>query len=211
MLVDRPAGPLRRSVRIAGGSGRRSRRDSRVKMRYPLPECRPPWGHVGSGRRAVCHQRALDHRRSRRRGGTCCSRIGRRSRCCAPKGMACGRSPAAWSGPHRPSPGSCGGTRLPVGAVWTTGRPVARRAICPPPKAGQAGGQPGAAAVRAGSSGRHGRRPGRGGGSRAGRDVEGPPSRTPAGPTMGHGVEPGTDRSPPAARLSGRSDDAHQP
>jgi hypothetical protein len=55
---------------------------------------------------------------------------------------------------------------------------TARRAICPPPKAGQA--EPGAAAVRPGSSGRHGRRPGRGGGSRAGRDVEGPPSRAPA-------------------------------
>ena len=53
---------------------------------------------------------------------------------CVPKGMACGRSPAAWGGPHRPSPGSCGGTRLPVAAVWTTGRrphsgtPTARRA-----------------------------------------------------------------------------------
>src|SRR4051812_49988760 len=58
---------------------------------------------------------------------------------------------------------------------------------------------------------RHGRRPGRGGGSRAGRDVEGPPSRAPAGPTMGHGVEPGTDRPAPAARLSGGPDDAHQP
>jgi hypothetical protein len=44
-----------------------------------------------------------------------------------------------------------------------------------------------------------------------GRDVEGPPSRAPAGPTMGHGVESGTDRPPPAARLSGGPDDAHQP
>ena len=187
-------------------------RDKRVRMRHLWQECRPRWGHVGSERRAACHQRGLHHRRSRLRGGTCCSRSGRRSLSCGPKGMACGRSPAAWSGPHRPSPGSCGGTRLPAEAVWTIGRrPHSGTPTARPPPAGQAGGQPGAAAVRAGSSGRHGRRPGRGGGSRAGRDVEGPPSRAPAGPTMGHGVEPGTDRSAPAARLSRGPDDAHQP
>ena len=130
MLFDRQAGRPWRSVRIAGGSGRRSRRDSRVKMRYLSRECRPPWGHVGSGRRAACHQRGLHHHRSRLRGGTCCSRSGRRSRCCGPKGMACGRSPAAWSGPHRPSPGSCGGMPPPAGAVWTIGRrAVARRPL----------------------------------------------------------------------------------
>ena len=33
----------------------------------------------------------------------------------------------------------------------------------------------------------------------------------PAGPAVGQGVEPGTDCSPPAARLSRGSDDAHQP
>jgi hypothetical protein len=135
MLFNRQAGPLRRSVRIAGGSGLRSRRDSQVKMRYLSRECRPPWGHVGSGRRAACHQRGLHHHRSRLRGATCCSRIARRSRCCGPKGMACGRSPAGWSGPPRPSPGNCGGMPPPAAAVWTTGRrphsgtPTARRAV----------------------------------------------------------------------------------
>ena len=46
-----------------------------------------------------------------------------------------------------------------------------------------------------------GRRPERGGGARARRAVEGPPARASAGPALGHGVEPGTDRPPPAARL----------
>ncbi len=211
MLFNHQADRPWRSVRIAGGSGRRSRQGSRAKMRHPLQECRPPWGHVGSGRRAACHQRGLHHRRSRLRGGTCGSRIGRRSLSCVPKGMACGRSPAAWSGPHRPSPGNCGRHPQRWPGVSSDDRTVACRPLGAPPKAGQAGGQPGAAAVRAGSSGRHRRRSGRGGGSRAGRDVEGPPSRTPAGPTMGHGVESGTDRSPPAARLSRGPDDAHQP
>ena len=37
-------------------------------MRHLWQECRPRWGHVGSERRAACHQRGLDHRRSRLRG-----------------------------------------------------------------------------------------------------------------------------------------------
>ena len=40
--------------------------------------------------------------------------------------------------------------------------------------------------------------------SPAGRAVEGPPARAAAGAAMGHGVEPGADRSAPAARLSRR-------
>jgi hypothetical protein len=112
--------------------------------------------------REACHQRGLDHHRSRLRGGTCCSRSGRRLLSCGPRGMACGRSPAGWSGPHRPSPGNCGGMPPPAAVAWIIGRPVARRPLGAP--AGQAGGQSGAAAIRAGSSGRHGHHPGRGGG-----------------------------------------------
>ena len=40
-----------------------------------------------------------------------------------------------------------------------------------------------------------------GSGARARRAVEGPPAWAAAGPTVGHGVEPGTDRPPLAARL----------
>ena len=211
MLFDRQAGRPWRSVRIAGGSGLRSRRDSRVKMRYLLPECRPPWGHVGSGRRAACHQRGLHHHRSRLRGGTCCSRIGRRSRCCVPKGMASGRSPAAWGGPPRPSPGNCGGMPPPAAVAWSIGRqphsgmPTARRAAKPAKLAvnpalrqyvqDRLAGTvvaPDGAAVHGPAVTWKGRR-------------HGPRQE------MGHGVEPGTDRSAPAARLSGGPDDAHQP
>ena len=83
-------------------------------------------------------------------------------------------------------------------------RAVARRAGRAPSEAGEAGGQRGAAELRAGPAGRRGRRPGRGRGPRAGRALEGPPARAAAGPAMGQGVEPGADRPAPAARLSRR-------
>jgi hypothetical protein len=90
-------------------------------------------------------------------------------------------------------------------------RAVARRAGRAASEAGEAGGRRGAAALRAGPAGRRGRRPGRSRGPRAGRALEGPAARAAAGPAMGQGVEPAADRPSPAARLSRRWDDAHQP
>jgi hypothetical protein len=83
-------------------------------------------------------------------------------------------------------------------------RAVARRAGRAASEAGEAGGQRGAAALRAGPAGRRGRRPGRSRGPRAGRALEGPAARAAAASAMGQGVEPGADRSSPAARLSRR-------
>ena len=61
---------------------------------------------------------------------------------------------------------------------------------------------------RAGAAGGPHRRPGRGRGSRAGRALEGTPTRAAAEPPMGYGVEPAADRRAPAARLSERRHDA---
>ena len=87
-------------------------------------------------------------------------------------------------------------------------RAMARRSIRPPSQTGQAGDQRAAAALRAGPARRHGRGPERGGGARARRAVEGSPAWAPAwataGPALGHGLEPGTDRPPLAARLPRR-------
>ena len=62
-------------------------------MRHLPRECRRRWEHVGSGRRAACHRQGLHHHRSRPRSGPCGLPSGRRSRSCAPRGTACGRSP----------------------------------------------------------------------------------------------------------------------
>jgi len=80
-------------------------------------------------------------------------------------------------------------------------RSMARRPIRQPSQAGQAGEQRSAAALCAGPTSGSGRRPERRGRSRTGRDVEGSPTRASAGPAVGHGVEPGTDRPPPTSRL----------
>src|SRR3954452_16559007 len=80
-------------------------------------------------------------------------------------------------------------------------RAMARRSIRPPSEVGQAGDQRTAAALRAGPARRSYHRPERGGGARARRAVEGPPAWAAAGPALGHGLEPGTDRPPLAARL----------
>jgi DNA-binding CsgD family transcriptional regulator len=80
-------------------------------------------------------------------------------------------------------------------------RAMARRPLRPPSQTGQAGDQRAAAALRAGPARRSYHPPERGGGARVRRAVEGAPARAAAGPTVGHGLEPGTDRPPPAARL----------
>ena len=80
---------------------------------------------------------------------------------------------------------------------------MARRPIRPSAEAGEAGDQRGVAGLRTGSAGGSGRRPERGDESPDGRGVEGPPARASAGPALGHGVEPGADRPPAAARLPG--------
>src|SRR3954469_10687726 len=80
-------------------------------------------------------------------------------------------------------------------------RAMARCPLRPPSEVGQASDQRAAAAVRAGPARRYGRGPERRGGARARRAVEGSPAWATAGPALGHGLEPGTDRPPPAARL----------
>src|SRR3954470_11760499 len=78
-------------------------------------------------------------------------------------------------------------------------RAMARRPIRLPSEVGQAGDQRAAAALRAGPALRSYHRPERGSGARARRAVEGPPAWAAAGPALGHGLEPGTDRPPLAA------------
>ena len=88
---------------------------------------------------------------------------------------------------------------------------VACRAGGAAPEAGEAGHEPGAADVCAGPAGRRRRRSGRGGGRRAGGDLEGPSPRTAAAPALGERVEPAADLPAPAARLPRRRGDADQP
>ena len=95
--------------------------------------------------------------------------------------------------------------------VSSHNRAVARRSFRPASEAGEAHAPRSPPAVCAGAAGRPRRGAERDGGSRARRDVEGSPPRAPAGPALGDGLEPGTDRSALAGRLSRRRDDAHQP
>ena len=73
--------------------------------------------------------------------------------------------------------------------------PVACRAGRAAAEAGEAGHEPGAAGVRARPAGRRRPRPGRGGGRRAGGDLEGPSPRTAAAPALGERVEPAAEIS----------------
>ena len=80
-------------------------------------------------------------------------------------------------------------------------RAMARGSVRSSSEAGEDGGERKAARLCAGSSRRPDRRAGRQGPLRAERGVDGPPGRTPAGPAMGKGLEPGADREPAQARL----------
>ena len=143
-----------------------------------------------------------------RRGGICRLPSGRRSRSGARNGMGCARSPAGSGARRRRSPASCAATPPRAAAGWRTGprprsgTPTAR----PPSEAGQAGDQPAAAAVRAGPARRCISAPNGASGARARRAVEAAPARAAAGPALGHGVEPGADRPPVAARVPRRSE-----
>ena len=89
---------------IVSGSGRRSRAGSRARLRRWRRACRLRLASGGSGWVAGC-RRSLS---SRRRGGICRSRSARRSRCCAPRVLGCGRSRvSSISRRRRRFPGSC--------------------------------------------------------------------------------------------------------
>ena len=65
---------------------------------------------------------AVGHVRPRRRGGTCRSPSARRSRCCAPAAVGCGRSRVSSVGRRRRSRGSCAATRRRAAAGWSIER-----------------------------------------------------------------------------------------
>ena len=88
---------------------------------------------------------------------------------------------------------------------------MACRAISSPAKAGEACAQQGTANVCGGTIGRCGRRSGWGSCSRPDCALERPPARTTKASTVGKRLEPRADRSPPAGRLPGGRDHAHQP
>ena len=80
------------------------------------------WDRGGSGRPAACHHHIWRRRRRCLRGGTCRSSNARRSRCCAPRATACGRSLGVSAARHRRSRASCAATRPPAAAAWSTER-----------------------------------------------------------------------------------------
>ena len=90
-------------------------------------------------------------------------------------------------------------------------RPVACRAISPPPETEQARAQCDLAHLCGEEVGRHRRRSERRSHSRPRGVLERTPAWPATGSTMGQGMEPGADRPALADRLSGRRDDAHQP
>ena len=107
------------------------------------------WFREGGGMppsRGSCRIRAV----------TCRSLSGRRSRSAALAVMASARSPGSWAAHRRRCRGSCGATRAPGAARWSTGRDcaVAPRPPGRPPEGRQAGVQPAAAPVCAGPAGR---------------------------------------------------------
>ena len=81
---------------------------------------------------------------------------------------------------------------------------VACRAICSPPKAGEACAQLDIACLRGGTIGRRRRHSERGSCTRPGCALERPPAWTAEASAVGKRLEPGADCSPPAGRLPGR-------
>ena len=160
----RQAGQGWRGVRTGGGSGRRSRRVCRVRTRRLARGCRRRWGHAGSGRRAACHQRRL-RRVEAALGAVSVVRGTGGDRAVAGAGPRGARDrPPAGAGGIDDLPGAAAQRRHARRRSGVSGhhRAVARRAGGAPSEAGEAGGQRGAAELRAGPAGRRGRRPGRG-------------------------------------------------
>ena len=190
-------------MRITVSSGLPSRRDARVRTPRLGPGCRQPSGHVvpEGGRHATITSRA---------GGEAAVRA--LSVVCRAGGDRDLARATAWGARDRPPARARAVHDLPRAApqrrhaqrrsgVPGHDRAMACRPLRPPSEVGQAGDQRAAAAVRAGPARRCHHRPERRGGARARRAVEGPPAWATAGPALGHGVEPGTDRPPLAARL----------
>src|SRR4029453_13933630 len=88
---------------------------------------------------------------------------------------------------------------------------MARGSIRPTPRAGEVGGQPDPAGLCARQACRYDRYSGRDACRRPEGCVEGASGRASAEPTLGNGVESGTDFSPSSARLSRGWEDADQP
>ena len=86
------------------------------------PACRSLWEPDGSERRAACHQRCSDPRRSRSLGAICRLRNVRRSRSCGRRAIPCRRLAAGSGGRPRQSPANCGATRRPAAAGWSIGQ-----------------------------------------------------------------------------------------
>ncbi len=114
----RRGGRRSRGVRIASGSGRRSRGDRAQRMPRPRSACRQRWGLAGFARLAGW-DRVLPRRC---RVVIFRSPSVRRSRCCVRRTPACGRLRGAWGVRRRPSRGRCGGTH-PRGRIrWSIER-----------------------------------------------------------------------------------------
>ena len=183
-----------------------SRRAWQVRTPRLRPACRRLSEQDGSERQAACHQRYLDDRRSRSPGDICRLRNARSLRSYVRRAQECGRSPGRWSGRRRRSRGSCGAMPRRAAGAWTIVQP--QRSGMPTGRSGaetsEAGGQPGAAHVCAGSVGRRGRHAKGHCNCRAFGILERSSTRTSAGSAMGIGMESGADYSSPTARLSPR-------
>ena len=133
-------------------------------------------------------------------------RSGKRSHFFACKAAPCGRLGADWTNSFNDFAGvaaqRCDPKRQP--GVSRDDSAMACRAICSPPKAGQACAQCDIANLCGGTIGRRRRRSGRGSCSRPGCTLERPPAWTAEASAVGKRLEPGADCLPLAGRLPGR-------
>ena len=169
------------------------------------PACRSRSEPDGSGRRAACHQRCSDPRRSRSPDGISRLRSARRSRFFAFRAIPCRRSDVGSVGRLRRSPVSCGATRPPAAAAWSIARrrPSGTPSDRPVARSRRSLRSTRLAHLCGGTAGRHDRRSERRSRSRPCRVLEGTPTWPATGSTMGQRMEPGADRPALAGRLPG--------
>ena len=201
-------------ARIAYNSGPRSRADSIRRRRSPPHACRGWWGHAGFAKLEACHLRTSPRQRHRCRAVTSRARSASSSRCSARRGTACASAPGSSRVPRRPSLSGAAPERREEkrgAGLHGDDRAVARRSRGEPSEGREAGDERSTAPVCGGAACRRDHHPERHARARTDGGLDGAQTRPTTAPSLGAGVEPRADRAPPRARLSGRSDHAHQP